>query len=484
MTRLTIKQRIILTFGIISALAIYLFTDSLNTNSRRHYLEASEELMYDQVFTLRSFIYALRTEDDPMALSALKTSFAQKDSILKQTPKAKIYAIEKWGTDTQLYLTDKDGDITYHSQSPGELGKSYNHWRNISLALAGDYGARSTRSDKDDPSTSVLHVTLPIYDDQQRLSGTITLVKPVKRLSLYLNLARKKIVRTAFLTLALLILLCFYFTRRIVRPIEALTEFADEIGMGQRPNLPATPYGEIKILANTMQEMLKKLDGTAYVESYMQTLSHELKSPLAAMHGALELLDEASPEQAAKLCSNLRKETTRMNKMIENILFLSRLENQAQDMERNEIDLCALAKHILAESRERYPHHQFRYRNTISKAPVLGNDFLLQVAINNLVKNAVEFSPEESIIEISATKNAHQFELTITDPGQGIPDYALDKIFDRFYSLPRPNNGRKSSGLGLAIVREILSHHHGDITITSKGDQLGTQIQISLPIAR
>ena len=484
MTRLTIKQRIILTFGVISALAIYLFTDSLNSDSRRHYLEASEELMYDQVFTLRSLIYVSRNEDDPMAIQKISQVFEQHSLTPDQTPKAQIYAIEKWGSDTQVYLTDKDGMILYHSGSAKEKGESYNHWRNVTLALAGDYGARSTRSDKDDPSTSVLHVSLPVYDENQKIAGTITYVKPAKRLSLYLNLARKKIVRTAFLTLALLILLCFYFTRRIVSPIESLTDYAEEIGNGQRPLLPSTPYGEIKILANTMEEMLKKLDGTAYVESYMQTLSHELKSPLAAMHGALELLDEATPEQAAQLCTNLRKETTRMNKMIENILFLSRLENHAQNMEMNNVDLCALAQHILRESRERYPQHQFRYRNTISKAPVAANEFLLQVALNNLIKNAVEFSPEQSIIEISATKNAHQFELTITDSGQGIPDYAIDKIFDRFYSLPRPNNGRKSSGLGLAIVREIITHHHGQISIHSNGENQGTQIRIALPISR
>ncbi|WDE98660.1 two-component system sensor histidine kinase CreC [Lentisphaera profundi] len=482
MTRLTIKQRIILTFGIISALAIYLFTDSLNTNARRHYLEASEELMYDQVFTLRSLIYALRSDSDPMALAPLKNTFDQHSQEPKLTPKAQIYALEKWGSDTELYLTDATGKIIFHSANNQEMGNDFSHWRNITLALAGDYGARATRADKDLPSSSVLHVSLPIYDHNKNISGTITYVKPVKRLSLYLDRAREKIIRTALLTLALLILLCFYFTRRIVRPIEALTDYAKSVGEGQRPQLPATPYGEIKILAHTMEEILKKLDGKAYVESYMQTLSHELKSPLAAMHGALELLDEASPEQAEKLCSNLRKETTRMTQMVENILFLSRLENQAKPMEMQKLDLKKLCQKILDESRERFPHYQFSWQSEVDESPIVGNDFLLQLAINNLIKNAVEFSPEESTIEVKMERDDNCYHITINDQGSGIPDYALEKIFDRFYSLPRPNNGRKSSGLGLAIVREILTHHQSTIKFLSPTDKKGTQVRVSFPI--
>ena len=480
MTKLNIKQRILLTFFLISAFSLYFFSDSINNSARRHYLEASEELMYDQVYTLRSVIYSLRSLSDPMALNYLSQIYSQQNSEEFKTPAAKIYSIEKWGSETQLYVTDGDGAIIFHSSSPQEKAKSYAHWRNIRLALAGDYGARSTRGDRSDPSTSILHVSLPIYESDE-IVGTLTLVKPVKRLTLYLNIAKKDIARLALMTLALLILLCFYFVRRIINPIEALTQYAAKVSEGQRPELPKTPYGEIEILARTMQETLKKLDGKAYVESYIQTLSHELKSPLAAMRGALELIDAASPEQAEKLRSNLQKETLRMTQMVENILFLSRLENQDGPAEMQNLELISLLKILLDEYRERFPDHPLNLETSLTQINFIGNGFLLNIAIGNLIKNAIEFSPEGSPINLIINQEDNQCSIIISDQGQGIPDYASEKIFDRFYSLPRPNNGRKSSGLGLAIVREIITLHRGQISISSKYDHNGTKVTVTLP---
>ena len=132
-------------------------------------------------------------------------------------------------------MTDEDGKVNFHSSKTLEIEKSYSHWRNITLALIGKYGARATRGDKSDPSTSVLRVTLPIYSEGE-IIGTITMVKPVKRLTLYLNLAKKDITRLALLTLALLVLLCFYFMRRI-NPIE-VHFYASKVSEGKRPALP------------------------------------------------------------------------------------------------------------------------------------------------------------------------------------------------------------------------------------------------------
>ena len=436
--------------------------------------------MYDQVYTLRSLIYFMRGDQDPFAIEILKGIYSRQNKKSDETPKAKIYAVEKWGSDTEVYMTDEDGKVNFHSSKTLEIEKSYSHWRNITLALSGKYGARATRGDKSDPSTSVLHVTLPIYSEGE-IIGTITMVKPVKRLTLYLNLAKKDITRLALLTLALLVLLCFYFMRRIINPIEALTSYASKVSEGKRPALPETPYGEIKILAKTMEETLHKLDGKAYVESYIQTLSHELKSPLAAMRGALELIDDANPEQAEKLRSNLQKETLRMTQMVENILFLSRLENQIGPAEMKNIELNFLINSLLDEYRERFCDYTFEFDHSLKEAVYLGNDFLLKIAFGNLIKNAVDFSPVGSLIKLSLMQKEKDFIIQVIDQGQGIPKYAIDKIFDRFYSLPRPNNGRKSSGLGLAIVREIITLHKGTVSILEENSGIGTTLKITLP---
>lgn len=94
---------------------------------------------------------------------------------------------------------------------------------------------------------------------------------------------------------------------------------------------------------------------------------------------------------------------------------------------------------------------------------VHGDAFLLQQAVLNLLDNAIEFAPEGSTIEVLLKASDGNAEITIRDHGSGAPDYALPQLFDRFYSLPRPATGRKSTGLGLALVREVARLHGGEV---------------------
>ena len=478
MLRFTIKQRIFLTFTLISAAALYLYTDWLNDSARRHYLEASEEVLYDQLLTMRAFAL-LDLEQNKIDIPRFKQLFELRTKDLKNDLSAQIYDVKKSGSDSSLYITDSQGVILYHSQKLQAVGTDFRIWRNIRLALKGQYGARATRYFESDPKSSVMHVTLPI-EHQSGIIGTITLVKPVKRLSLYLEIARKKIIKTAILTLLFLLLLGYLLTRRIIQPIEDLTSYAAALRDNKRPISPHIPRGELQVLATTIDEMLSKLDGKAYIESYMQTLSHELKSPLAAVHGALELLEGADENQSKKLLSNIRRENQRMTAMVEKILFLSRLENKPLAKDLPLLSIQDLLQNIIQEIQERFPKYQINVTFATPLKTIHADSFLLGVAFTNLLTNAIEFSQVDQTIELSCKEKDSQIQITITDSGSGIPDYAIDKLFDRFYSLPRPSNGRKSSGLGLAIVKEIVYLHKGEIHISNRENQSGVQVTINL----
>ena len=478
MLRFTIKQRIFLTFALISAAALYLYTDWLNDSARRHYLEASEEALYDQLLTMRA-LALLETHQNEIDVNRFGQLFELRTKDLKNDLNAQIYDVQKSGSDSSLYITDSQGLILYHSQYPQVLGSDFRVWRNIRLALKGKYGARATRSDASDPTSSVMHVTLPI-ETQSGIIGTITLVKPVKRLSLYLEIARQKIIKTAIITLLFLLLLGYLLTRRIIQPIEDLTSYAAALRDNKRPTSPHIPKGELQVLASTIDEMLSKLDGKAYIESYMQTLSHELKSPLAAVHGALELLEGADERQSQKLLANIFRENQRMTEMVEKILFLSRLENKPLAKDLALLTVQDLLQNITQEIQERFPKHQFKMIIPEQLAPIHADSFLLGVAFTNLLINAVEFSQADQVIKISCKEKSSRMQIIITDCGSGIPDYAIDKLFDRFYSLPRPSSGRKSSGLGLAIVKEIIQLHKGEIQIANRNDQSGVKVIIDL----
>jgi two-component system sensor histidine kinase CreC len=98
----------------------------------------------------------------------------------------------------------------------------------------------------------------------------------------------------------------------------------------------------------------------------------------------------------------------------------------------------------------------------------MGDAFLLQRALNNLISNALDFSPENSSITTQIQAQGKQCIINIRDHGQGIPEYALDRIFEKFYSLRRPDSGQKSTGLGLPFVREIAHLHGGEIVLANQ----------------
>jgi len=101
---------------------------------------------------------------------------------------------------------------------------------------------------------------------------------------------------------------------------------------------------------------------------------------------------------------------------------------------------------------------------------VMGERFLLEQAVGNLLQNAVEFSSTGGVVQLEVVSQAAAVRVAIADAGPGVPAFALEKVFDRFYSLPRPDTGRKSSGLGLSIVREIARLHGGEITLENRSE--------------
>ena len=111
-----------------------------------------------------------------------------------------------------------------------------------------------------------------------------------------------------------------------------------------------------------------------------------------------------------------------------------------------------------------------------------GEAFLLGQAVGNLVQNALEFTPPGGTVAVAVARRDRSVCITVEDTGPGVPDYALARIFDRFYSLPRPDSGRKSSGLGLSIVREIARLHGGEANLANRPEG-GARAELSLPVA-
>jgi two-component system, OmpR family, sensor histidine kinase CreC len=216
--------------------------------------------------------------------------------------------------------------------------------------------------------------------------------------------------------------------------------------------------------------MRDELESKDYVEETVHALTHELKSPLAAIRGAVEILrDEPPADVRSRFLDNIQTEGERLQRVVDRMLLLATVEQRDVLSERTPVDLVALVRQVLDSRRSRAEEAGVSLAEALPDALTLpGDAFLLEQAAANLVDNAIDFSPPGAEVTTAIASAGDAIELTVTDAGPGIPDYALARIFERFYSLPRPQSGQKSTGLGLSFVREAARLHHGRVTVDNR----------------
>lgn len=210
--------------------------------------------------------------------------------------------------------------------------------------------------------------------------------------------------------------------------------------------------------------MREKLEGKQYVEKYVQNLAHEMKSPLTAVIGAAEILEGDPPaEDRHRFAESIAEQAKRLQAIIERMLMLARVEQLQSPEAGATVNLKKLLETCINLRRQALDSRRLDCKLSADSGPeIRGDTFLLQQAVLNLLDNAIEFSPDADCIEIHLEAVDGQVKISVRDHGTGAPDYALEQIFDRFYSLPRPATGKKSTGLGLALVREVARLHGGE----------------------
>jgi len=209
-----------------------------------------------------------------------------------------------------------------------------------------------------------------------------------------------------------------------------------------------------------------------------------MKSPLAAIRGATELLGEHDLPEAERrrFTDNVQTQSARLQTLIDKLLRLAQLEQQRELEAPVEIELQSL----LAELEQTISAHAAKRNLTLrvsaeAALQLTGDRFLLGLALTNLVQNALDFSPPGGTVTCTAEADATHIHITIQDQGPGIADYANERLFERFFSLPRPDGAPKSTGLGLTLVHEIATLHGGEIQLENspQGRALAT---LSIPV--
>jgi two-component system sensor histidine kinase CreC len=247
-------------------------------------------------------------------------------------------------------------------------------------------------------------------------------------------------------------------------------------------SLPRLGRRALGVLGAAYEEMRDALAGRTYVADYVQTLTHEVKGPLSAIRGAAELLQEPMPDaDRARFVANIARETQRIQELVDRMMELTALESLRALEAPQPLAVRPLVEELAASAQaagaSRAVHVELLPGDD---GFVEGDAFLLRRAVANLLDNALDFSPAGATVSITVTPGRRTVELTVRDGGPGIPEYAEDKVFEKFYSLARPHTRKKSTGLGLAFVKEIAALHHGRATLGNAPDG-GAVATLSLP---
>lgn len=395
-------------------------------------------------------------------------------------PRARIWGLTPGGGGLRVYVTDGQGIVRFDSAGEA-MGHDYSRWNDVYLTLRGQYGARSTRLDPEDEASSVMYVGAPILE-QGRVVGCLTVAKPTASVLPFAQRSQARVLRAGLILMGSALLvglgLSFWMTGAIGR----LRAYARQVSEGRKVTLPKVGGGELAELGQALETMRERLEGRQYVERYVHALTHEMKSPLSAIHGAAELLEGEMPAADRQaFVAHIREQGERLQLLVERMLLLASVEHRQGLKDPAPVPLQELVASVLQSRSTACARLGLRLEQEAgTPASVWGERFLLEQALANLVDNALDFSPPGGRVSVSLETGEAEHSLVVRDEGPGVPDFAQARVFEPFYSLPRPGSEKKSTGLGLSFAREVAELHGGRLDLSNL-PQGGAEARLTLP---
>ena len=472
---MSIFLRIWAAFAIVLLVGAYVTINALQDQVKPSVKQAIEDTLADNA-NLISALVADDLKNQRLQTPEFQEKIAQ---ILARPLRARIWERDKNNVSQQLYITDDQGIVLYDSQGQA-TGQNYSQWNDVYLTLQGRYGVRSTRSNPEDVNSSVMYVAAPIMD-KQRIIGVVSLSKAGRAMQPFIERAQQQMLKQG----AIVVVLSLFFSALVAwwlrHAIYQVAQYALTLSPLQRKPLHFWAAQELNQLIAAIDQMRQQLEGKEYVENYVHTLTHELKSPLTAIQASAELLqDELPTEDRLRFCDNIEQQTDKLKRLIEHLLLLARLEKQ-QLLVKTMVDLTVVMQKVLADKAPQFQQKQIQCQLDLPQHLFIeAEPFWLEQALSNLVDNALDFTPIGKNILIHGEKRATSIILMIQNQGQHIPDYALTQLFNRYYSLPRPDTQRKSTGLGLTLVKEVMHLHQATVVITNVEE--GVAVRLYFPL--
>ncbi|MBI9107413.1 MAG: sensor N-terminal transmembrane domain-containing protein [Spirochaetales bacterium] len=360
----------------------------------------------------------------------------------------------------------------------------------VRMALGGRYGAATRLSSGGQISVN-LYSAIPVYwsENEEEVVGAVLVSRSTYQILSYLYELRLDIIRIFLIFLILSAVLSFALALNITIPVVRLKNEAGEI-LDKSGNFRSHFTGfkrgdEIGELSRSLTRLSSDLENKMdFIDKFTSDILHELKNPLSTIRGAAEMALRGGVE-VPSLLQNILDEERRMERLLVELREISSLENLFENEKKEEVDLADILPVILS----RYPHKQYpgisnEFTNyTGEECRVRINIDRLVQAVTNPVDNALSFSPEGGTVRLGLYQDAGSFRIEIDDEGPGVARGMEELVFDRFYS-DRDDEFRKDhSGLGLSIVKSIISYYGGNCWIENR-EAGGCRFILVLPAGR
>ncbi len=281
--------------------------------------------------------------------------------------------------------------------------------------------------------------------------------------------------------LGIFAVLCYVLARHVTSPLRNMQKIVEKFGQGDfTPRVASRRGDELGQLGRTVDQMAERIDNLLKSQRrLLQDISHELRSPLARLGVAVELA-----RGGANLDSSLdriEREGNRLNTLVGELIQVTRGEGDPQGLATERIRLDELIGTIVEDARIEAEKRHVILNGSLSEVTMVGNPELLRRAIENLVRNAIRYSPEDTTVDVSLSRVGSVYRISVRDHGAGVPEESLPSIFDPFYRVEK-DRGRTSGGvgLGLAIAKRAVELHSG--TMRAQNVKPGLRVEIDLPV--
>ena len=479
--KLNIGTKLFILYFVISSALVFVFVNRTSTDSAKEVMIEVSELM-SRIASENT----INGEIDIEAFESLIGSYFRSQKNTIHHPSSQRLE------NLAIYLTDKDGLLILDSRDL-KLGKNMRYLSEVDSALQGDrgitrvvaepvLGPRKARGVAIDYfyKPEFLHASNPIYARNGEILGAVVVVAPM------FDLMNKDYLYE-FIFYVFLISLFFgaLGSYRISRNIKRLDKYISNLFSGEDTTPPDLNI-QFKKLTLTLQNARGNVELKDAVEQYIDTLAHELRTPITGIQLTAEtLLTPMSDEERTRFINNILVSNKQMDKLVTRLLDLSRIERRESLMKPETLKILPIIENaIKAPSRtQTIANKNINIALEIDKKiTIFAEKILLEQAISNILNNALEFSPKGGTITFKASETNTAVSIIVLDDGPGMPPHVLRNLFTRFFSVSRPDSGNRGNGLGLRFVRKIMQLHKGEVTLKNRLLQQGAEAKLRFPI--